>query len=115
MSDARERTDGTLVASAMDVLGNAPLNAPRVADAETLWWRARLMQRVEAERRAGEPAEFGAAFAGVALGLASFGVGVAHWSALAAAGSPIVAGLLMVSLVGLASLAARAAWTLRPR
>lgn len=103
--------DEALVAAALKEIAQAPRGAPPLPDPHFIWWKAQLLRRIDAERRASQPLEISerAHIGAAVLGAVALAAGA--WSFVPSAGSPSVVGLIaIVSAIVLASAVTFAAW-----
>jgi hypothetical protein len=117
MRPAPER-DAQLVAAAMNEIAQVPRDAGSLADPHFIWWKAQLLRRIDAERKASTPLEIGERMhiGGAVLGAVALGAGA--WSFVPSASSTSIVGLVaVIGAVVLASAITFAAWddTRNPR
>lgn len=99
--------DEAIVEAAMKELANNPVEGRPLPDPSFIWWKAQLLRRFDAERRATEPIEIGERvhIGAAVLGAAALAAGAwSQMASLASSGTAVVAvalgTLLAVSIVG---------------
>lgn len=106
-----EQDDMATVSGWMKQMGAATLDGPPAVDPSILWWKAQLLRRWDAERRAAKPIEVGERVQvgiGVVGGIAAL---VWLWPALPEdARGPLLLGVVVLTGLLLVTAAALSAW-----
>ena len=110
MKSGHER-DEELVAAAMHELAQTPRGAGPLPDPHFIWWKAQLLRRLDAERKAAEPLEIGERMHIGAAVLGAVALAAGAWSFMPSASSTSIVGLAaVIGAIVLASAISFAAW-----
>jgi len=101
-----------IVADAVEELAITVVGPPIALDPQLIWWRAQLMGRLEAERRALKPVDLGSSITVSIVSFAGVAVAVWFWRDLPATGI-LPAGIAALALTGVGLAEALTAYRLR--
>ena len=101
--------DSQEVAAWMEAFAHTPLNMPPPADPSLLWWKAQLLRRWDAERRATHPIEVGEQVQ-VGIGVVGTLLILAWFWRVVPTTSPSLAVVVVVSSILLALAVLFASW-----
>lgn len=110
MSAAQER-DEAIVGAAMKELAADPRETRPLPDPYFIWWKAQLLRRLDAERRASEPIEIGERVHIGAAFLGAIALAAGAWSFVpASSSSTAIALVAFIGAIVLVSAVTFAAW-----